>query len=169
MRRPRWGEHLGRLAASVLFALSSATFHSHLVVRFGARIGGIGLVVAQLATAPERARRASSFTVVLFLQRACLSDANATTTARGRHLSGCVSSTATGPFASQIAALAGMAAMIDRPHPGIETGAAGAGRHRQGGGDGENERPLPYQSRPRRVFGLGIVPTACGNKFRDWR
>ena len=36
-----------------------------------------------------------------------------------------------------------MAAMIDRPDRDIETGTAGAARHRQGGGDGKNERPLP--------------------------
>jgi hypothetical protein len=35
-----------------------------------------------------------------------------------------------------------MAAMIDRPDRGIETGAAaGAGCDRQGGSDGKNERP----------------------------
>jgi len=85
-----------------------------------------------------------------------------------RHLSGCVSSTATGPFSSQIAALAGMAAMIDRPDRGIETGAAGAGRHRQGGADGKDERPLPYQSRPRCVLGLAYGPNVCGRKRRRW-
>jgi hypothetical protein len=58
-----------------------------------------------------------------------------------------------------------MAAMIDRPDRGIETGAAAAGRRRQGGSDGKNERPLPYQSRPRRVFVLNV----CGRKYRGWR
>src|SRR5260221_13852927 len=50
----------------------------------------------------------------------------------GRNLSGDASSTATRPFSPQIAPLAGMAAMIDRPDRGIETGAAGASRQRQG-------------------------------------
>jgi len=40
--------------------------------------------------------------------------------------------------------------MFDRPD--IETGIAGAGRDRQG--DGKNERPLPYPSRPRCVLDL---------------
>jgi len=140
--------------------------HSHLVVCFGARIGGIRLGVAQFATAPERARRGRRHSRLscFFSALVCLMPMPRRRLAADI-FSGCVSSTATGPFASQIAALAGMAAMIDRPHPGIETGAAGAGRHRQGGGDGENERPLPYQSRPRRVF----VLSACGRKYRGWR
>jgi hypothetical protein len=36
-RRPRWGEHLGRLAASVLFARSLATLRSHLIGPLGER------------------------------------------------------------------------------------------------------------------------------------
>jgi hypothetical protein len=36
--------------------------------------------------------------------------------------------------------------MIDRPDRDIETGTTGAGRHRQGGGDGKNERAPPYRS-----------------------
>jgi hypothetical protein len=38
--------------------------------------------------------------------------------------------------------------MIDRPHRHIETGTAGAGGHRQGEGNGKNERCLLYRSRP---------------------
>jgi len=38
--------------------------------------------------------------------------------------------------------------MIDRPHRHIETGTAGAGGHRQGEGNGKNERRLLYRSRP---------------------
>jgi hypothetical protein len=36
-----------------------------------------------------------------------------------------------------------MAGMIHRPDRDIETCTARAGRHRQGGGDGKNKRPLP--------------------------
>jgi hypothetical protein len=38
--------------------------------------------------------------------------------------------------------------MIDRPHRYIETGTAGARGHREGEGNGKNERCLLYRSRP---------------------
>jgi hypothetical protein len=55
--------------------------------------------------------------------------------------------------------------MIDRPDRHVETGAAAAGRHRQGDADGKNEGPLPYRSRPRRVLGLGSVLQRAGRYF----
>jgi len=47
-----------------------------------------------------------------------------------------------------------MAVMIDWPDRDIETDAAGAGCHRQGEGDGKNERPLPHRSRRRCILGV---------------
>jgi hypothetical protein len=42
--------------------------------------------------------------------------------------------------------------MIDRPDRDIEAGTAGAGGHRQGDGNGKNERRLPYRSQPRCIL-----------------
>jgi hypothetical protein len=61
------------------------------------------------------------------------------------------------------------AGMIDRPDRDIETGTAGAGRHRQGGGDGKNERPLPYRSRPRRVLPLESRSSVHRRKLHGWQ
>jgi len=59
-----------------------------------------------------------------------------------------------------------VAGMIDRPD--IETGTTGAGCHRQGYGDGKNERPQPYQSRPLRILDLGCGPSVRRGKFHGW-
>jgi hypothetical protein len=67
--------------------------------------------------------------------------------------------------APRTASISIRAGMIDRPDRHIESGAAAAGRHRQGDADGKNEGPLPYRSRSRCVLGLGSVLPLAGRNF----